>query len=84
MDLLRKSRVETKLNVVDASDKVEAETEAFATTPVTFCEDAKNLELADDTLDVKPEAGQGALSTFFFIAQRMMLAGFRRQEAVGV
>ena len=84
MDLLRKSRVETELNVVDAGDKVEAETEAFATTPITLGEDAPYLEPAYDVLNVKPETGQGAVGTFFFIAQRMMLAGFGGQEAVGV
>lgn len=63
---------------MDTSDEVEAQTEALATTAVTFTEDAKNLETTDDLLDPQTEAGQGAVSLFFLVSERVMLAGFDR------
>jgi len=52
MDLLRNSRVETQLNVVNAVDEVKAEAEAFATATITSREDAEHFEPTDDALDV--------------------------------
>lgn len=37
---------------MNACDKVEAHTEAFATTLIRLCEDAHHLEPTDDALDL--------------------------------
>ncbi len=61
VDLLRKSRVETGLNVVNTGDEVKAEAEAFATATITFREDAKHFEPTDDALDVETQGCRTAI-----------------------
>ncbi len=84
LDLLRKSLAKTKFKVVDAGDKVKAKTEAFTATTVTFGKNAEDFEPADNAFDMETQAGQGAVGSFLFIAQRMMLGCFSGQEAMGV
>ena len=84
MDILRKSRVESAFDVVNAGDKVRAEAEAFATATVTFCEDTKHCKPTDDALDMETKTGKRAVGAFLFAGQRMMLGRFSRQAAVVV
>ena len=72
MDLLRKSRVKSEFDVVNASDEVKPETEAFPATPITLCEDSPYFEPTDDALDVETKTGQGAVGLLFLVAQRVL------------
>ncbi len=78
-DPLRKSGVEIELKVMDTGDELYVQTEAFAATGVTLTEDAKDLEFADDLLDTQAEAGRGAVSLFFVVAERVLFASLDRQ-----
>ena len=84
VDLLRKSRVESEFNVVNAGDEVEAEAETFTTATVAFSEDTKHFEPADDALDMEAKAGKGAVGSFFLVRQRVMLSDFDRQAGLSV
>jgi hypothetical protein len=76
VDLLRKSRVESEFNVVNAGDKVEAQTETFTAATVAFCKDTKHFEPADNAFDVETKTSKRAVGVFFLVRQRMMLGCF--------
>ncbi len=73
-----------EFQVVDGRDQVKAEPKAFAAISITFTQDAKGFQLAQDIFNQNPLAGQYSLARFLFLAQRMKFCFLGRCLATGV